>query len=156
MPFFVLFILIPLAEIIVFIQVSDWIGLGTALLMALFTAILGGAIVKYQGIQTIMAAQSSLRQGAIPSKELFDGLCLVAAGALLITPGFISDFIGFSLLVPRARDALRARLIRSGRFGARFFNAEYTEFHDHKTYYRPHDPDVIDVDYETLEEKDRP
>ncbi len=126
-------------------SVSDKIGLGMALFMALFTAILGGFIVKYQGIQTLTTAQKSLQQGNIPSKELFDGLCIVAAGATLITPGFITDIIGFALLVPAIRNALRLKLAASNKFQATGFSSEYKK-----------DPDAIDVEYETIEEEDKP
>ena len=146
MPFFVIFIIIPLAEIIVFVSVSDVIGLGTALIMALMTALLGGAIVRYQGIQAMMSAQENLRQGILPSRELFDGLCLVAAGATLITPGFITDAIGFSLLIPAFRDFLLEKLIHSGRFDVSDFGNTKG---DHRAY---HDPSVIDAEYETLDE----
>ncbi len=154
MPFFVIFIIIPFAEIIVFMSVSDVIGLGTALIMALITAILGGAIVRYQGIQTIMNAQKNLRQGILPSRELFDGLCLVAAGATLITPGFITDVIGFLLLVPAFREILLKKLIHSGRFEASSFGAEHNgSFNDpYKDHHNFRDPDVIDVEYETVDE----
>lgn len=153
MPFFILFILIPLAEIFVFMKMSTIIGLGTSLLLALGTAILGGALVRHQGLQTMMNAQNSMNKGKIPSKDLFDGLCIVAAGATLITPGFITDFLGFSLLVPQVRDILRDKLKNSGRFSIGGFNSQYTEFHDNKNYHRPEDPSVIDVEYETIDEK---
>ncbi len=151
MPFFFIFVLIPFAEIMVFIAVSDKIGLGMALFMALFTAILGGFVVKYQGIQTMIQAQKSLQHGELPSKELFDGLCLVAAGATLITPGFMTDAIGFSLLIPSVRNALRKKLSESARFQTTGFNTEYTEFHDNKSFHKPADPNVIDVEYETID-----
>lgn len=153
MPFLIIFVLIPLSEVLVFIQVSGHIGLGTALLMALLTAILGGMIVKYQGISTLMAAQDTLRQGGMPTKELFDGLCIVAAGATLITPGFITDALGFALLVPPIRDILREKLAKNAKFSASGFNSEYTEFHDHKNHHRPNDPDVIDVDFERIDKE---
>ncbi len=144
MPFFIIFVIIPLSEIIVFVSVSDKIGLGTALLMALFTAILGGFIVKYQGMQTIITAQESMQKGNIPSKELFDGLCIVAAGATLITPGFITDIIGFALLVPSIRNILRRKLTASDKFQASSFSSEYKK-----------DTDAIDVEYEIIEDQDK-
>ncbi len=153
MPFFILFVLIPLAEIFVFMKMSEIIGLGLSLLMALGTAILGGYLVRRQGLQTMMNAQNSMNQGQIPSKDLFDGLCIVAAGATLITPGFITDFIGFSLLIPKVRDILREKLKSSARFSVSGFNPDYTEFHDHKHYHKPDDPSIIDVEYETIDEK---
>ena len=155
MPFLILFILIPLMEIMVFISVSGKIGLGTALLFALFTAVLGGIIVKYQGIQTMITAQGALQRGEIPGKELFDGLCLVAAGATLITPGFITDAIGFALLVPAVRDVLRRKLAKNARFQTMNFHTEYTQSHHGQAGYRSPDPDVIDVEYETIDEQDR-
>ncbi len=149
MPFIIIFVLIPFSEIMVFMSVSDKIGLGTALLMALFTAVLGGFIVKYQGIHTMMTAQSSIQKGQIPSKELFDGLCLVAAGATLITPGFITDALGFSLLMPPVRDYLRTKLSKNAKFQTMGFDTTQSPNH------RSHDPNVIDVEYETIDENDR-
>ncbi len=148
MPFFIIFVIVPLSEIIVFMGVSDKIGLGSALLMALFTAVLGGFIVRYQGIQTIVTAQESLQQGNIPSRELFDGLCIVAAGATLITPGFITDIIGFSLLIPYVRDLLRKKLVSSNKF--QFDNFDLHEVPEENS-------DIIDVEYEMIEEEqDKP
>ncbi len=157
MPFFILFIVIPLSELFVFVTVSGEIGLGSALLISLITAILGGAVVRYQGMQTIRSAHEAMQHGEIPSKELFDGLCLVAAGATLITPGFITDALGFALLVPAFRTALRNKLINSGKFKMEGFGteySEYSEYYDSSNAQRPIDPTVIDVEYETVEEKD--
>lgn len=156
MPFFVIFIIIPFAEIIVFMSVSDVIGLGTALIMALITALLGGAIVRYQGIQAMMSAQENLRRGILPSKELFDGLCLVAAGATLITPGFITDAIGFSLLVPALREMMLEKMVRSGRFDVSGFGTEQSNSSSkaYSSHYGYQDPGVIDAEYETVDEDD--
>lgn len=110
MPFLIIFIGIPLLEIAVFMTVGDALGLGTTLLLALLTAILGGFILKYQGIYTIQAVQNSINQGKAPLAEIFDGFCLVAAGALLITPGFVTDTIGFLLLLPAFRSFVRQTL----------------------------------------------
>lgn len=151
MPFFILFILIPMSEIMIFMKVSDHIGLGTALLMALFTAVLGGFVVRYQGLKTMMSAQASLQSGALPSKELFDGLCLVIAGAVLITPGFITDALGFALLIPPVRDALRRKMEKSARFQSSSFRAEYQGFEEQHSYREPQDPNVIDAEFETLD-----
>ena len=94
-------------ELAVFASVSEHIGIWTTLSLAFLTAILGGLLVKYQGLQTFSAMRQSLDHGQKPLNEIFDGFCLVAAGALLITPGFITDTIGFSLLIPPVRSALR-------------------------------------------------
>jgi len=151
MPFFIIFILIPISELMVFVSVSDKIGLGTALLMSLFTAILGGAIVKYQGIMTLGSANDSMRRGVLPSKELFDGLCIVAAGATLITPGFLTDAIGFALLIPAFRNIVRNKLVESGKFKTASFGAEYADFQDPR---QQADPTIIEAEYETVDDKD--
>ncbi len=157
MPFFLFFILIPLAEIIVFMNVSDVIGLGTALIIALLTAILGGAIVRYQGTQTLRAARGNMRRGVLPSHEIFDGLCLVAAGATLITPGFITDALGFALLIPPLREFLRKKLMSSGRFKMSGFqdNGQGAHTNPFAQQQNPHDnqdPSIIDGEYEKLDE----
>lgn len=107
MPFIILFLVLPFVELAVFANVSEHIGLWTTLSLALITAIIGGAVVKYQGIQTLFGMRIALEQGQMPLSEIFDGFCLVAAGALLITPGFVTDTIGFALLVPAFRSFLR-------------------------------------------------
>ncbi|MFP4097787.1 MAG: FxsA family protein [Alphaproteobacteria bacterium] len=161
MPFLLLFVVIPLIEIMIFMAVSNVIGLGTSLLMALFTAIIGGAIVRYQGIQTLMTAQGSMQKGILPSKELFDGLCLVAAGATLLTPGFLTDAIGFALLIPAVRDFARENLSRSGRFEVSGFSSQYADAHaqhenpNNGPYSDPYDyqnSSIIDGEYERIDE----
>ncbi len=156
MPFLIIFILIPLGEVLLFMKVSEHIGLGTALLMALITAIFGGLIVKYQGVHTMVTAQRTMLGGGVPTKEIFDGLCIVAAGATLITPGFITDAIGFALLIPTVRWALRTKLVNSRKAKTHRFNAEYHDFGDEHHYHKPNapnDPDVIDVEYERVDKK---
>lgn len=147
MPIFAIFILFPLAEIIVFVAVSSKIGLLTAFILSLFTAILGGSLVKYQGLQTMLSAHKTFLRGELPSRELFDGLCIVAAGALLITPGFISDTFGFALLIPQIRQMILEKAIQSGKFKVTGFNAEFTEFHDIKSKTRPNDPEIIEAEF---------
>ena len=160
MPFFLLFVIIPVAEIIVFMNVSDAIGLGTTFLMALITAVLGGIVVRYQGLQTLMTAQNNLRQGILPSNELFDGLCIVAAGATLITPGFITDTIGFALLIPALRKLLRKHLSSSGRFEASGFHDNHRDNHSGTDPFSDsytnldgaHNSNVIEAEYERVDD----
>lgn len=152
MPFFVIFILIPLAEVLVFMRVSDVIGLGTALFMALFTAIVGGAVVRHQGIQTLTKAQKNMHSGQLPSQELFDGLCIVAAGATLITPGFITDALGCALLIPAFRNILRKNLSKHARFQTNMHH-QGTTHNGQGTYKYGGQDDVIDVTYETIDDE---
>jgi len=143
MPFFIIFLIIPLIEIAVFMMVGDIIGLGWTLFFAFFTAILGGAIIRHQGLQALASAQGDMRENRLPVKEIFDGFCLVAAGATLITPGFVTDAIGFTLLVPTARDAVRHVLTKSFKFettGAQTYHSSATN--------------VLEGEYERVDEED--
>lgn len=112
MLFLVIFVIIPFAEIAVFIQVGEQIGLGYTLLTALATAIIGGLIVRYQGVQTLFSMRNKLETGAMPVDDILNGVCLIAAGAMLITPGFVTDTLGFALLVPPVRSLIIDQLIK--------------------------------------------
>ncbi|MCE7886475.1 MAG: FxsA family protein [Alphaproteobacteria bacterium PRO2] len=112
MPFYVLFIIFPLMELWAFVEVCGEIGFITAVLLLIASALIGGALVRYQGFQTVLAMHDSFDRGRIPAGELFDGFCIVAAGVLLIAPGFITDILAVLLLVPRLRGLLKSFLRR--------------------------------------------
>ncbi|MCK5284893.1 MAG: FxsA family protein [Alphaproteobacteria bacterium] len=145
MTFFILFITIPIIELIVFANVGNYIGWFTTFVLAFLTAILGGNIVRYQGLQTITAIHKAIQQGQMPLSELFDGFCLVAAGATLITPGFITDAIGFLLLIPFVRNILRS-LIKNHTNWA----VNSKEFNNDSSY-NSHSIDIIEGECETLD-----
>lgn len=159
MPFLIIFIIIPLAELFVFGLVGDEIGLFNALLLALLTAVIGGAIVRHQGLQTLFAVQQTMRDGKMPLGELFDGICLVIAGATLITPGFITDTIGFLLLIPQFRRTLQEVIKKHTNWtieGAAHHNANAGGSYRYSS--RPSsraDDGVIDVEYEELSSETR-
>ena len=106
------FICIPLLEIGVFIKVGGAIGLWPTLTLIVLTAVLGTWQLQAQGLATLARARTLLERGEMPARELFDGLCLLIAGALLLTPGFVTDSIGALLFVPALRRALRHALGR--------------------------------------------
>ena len=156
MPFFVIFILVPLLELAVFAQISRFIGLGTTLVMCLITAILGGTMVRRQGLQTMASAQDKMRKGSMPSDALFDGLCIVAAGAMLITPGFITDIIGFSLLAPPVRKIIRKKISESAKFQTVHFDTRYQDNRQPGAGpFTQNDPNVIEAEYETVDEEEK-
>ena len=141
MPFIVIFLVIPFVELAVFANVSEHIGLWTTLSLAFLTAIIGGLLVKYQGLQTLMDIRRAMEQGKLPLNEIFDGFCLVAAGALLITPGFVTDTIGFALLVPPIRAGLRTFIKNHTDWAA-----SASEWH-----VRPYDSNIIEGEYEHVD-----
>jgi UPF0716 protein FxsA len=102
----VAFIVVPLAEIAVLIQVGGWIGLWPTLALIVLTAVIGTAMLRQQGLSVLLRAQRQLEEGTLPVAEVFEGFCLVIAGALLLTPGFITDTAGAVLLIPPVRAAL--------------------------------------------------
>ena len=120
-------IAVPIIEIAVFLEVGDRIGAFNTILMIVITAIIGTWLLRSQGLQTLQSAQESLNHNVFPVSEVFDGLCLLMAGGLLLTPGFVTDVVGFLLFVPWVRRMLREMawsfLARSGRAGA-WTNAE--------------------------------
>lgn len=102
------FIVLPLIEIWVFIEIGAEIGAFSTIAVCVLTAVVGMAMLRVQGFATLMRARGQMDEGILPAKELFDGLCLLVAGAFLLTPGFVTDIFGFLLLVPAFRDFLRA------------------------------------------------
>jgi UPF0716 protein FxsA len=103
---FVPFVVVPLVEIGLFIQVGGWIGLWPTLLIVVLTALLGTYLVRSQGIMAMNNLRGSFSRLEDPSEPLAHGAMILVAGALLLTPGFFTDAIGFSLLAPPIRAAL--------------------------------------------------
>jgi UPF0716 protein FxsA len=101
---FLIFILVPIVEIMVFIQVGDVIGLGSTIVMVILTAIVGVNLLKQQGLKTWSNIQQKLAQGQAPALEMASAAQLLFAGGLLLTPGFVTDAIGFALVVPQIRN----------------------------------------------------
>ena len=118
MRFMAIFVLVAIAEMATFFWVGSVIGLGWALAIALTTAVLGSILVRRAGISVIGRIQERARRAEVPGRELSDGAAILVAGAFLISPGFITDTLGFLLLLPPVRDILY-RII-SKRFSRRF------------------------------------
>ena len=97
------FLLIPVVEIYLLIQVGQVIGAGWTVLMVVLTAVIGVWLLKIQGLSTLTRAQQRLQENQLPAREILEGMALVVAGAFLLTPGFFTDGIGFLLLFPPTR-----------------------------------------------------
>lgn len=104
----ILFVVVPFAELAVIIQVGSWIGVGPTLLALVVTGAVGAVLVKREGIGVFRRAQARMRAGEMPGRELMDGALILFAGALLLTPGFLTDILGLALLVPPVRAVVRA------------------------------------------------
>jgi UPF0716 protein FxsA len=102
-----LFILLPIAEIYVIIQVGDWIGWLPTLAILILDGFVGAALARSQGQVAWERFNRALAEGRVPARETFDGAMIILGGALLLAPGFITDVVGFSLLLPPTRALLR-------------------------------------------------
>ncbi|WMO14877.1 FxsA family protein [Pseudoalteromonas piscicida] len=108
---FILFIAIPIIEIALLIQVSEVIGGFATIALVIGTAILGARLVKQQGLGAYVNVQQQMSRGQLPAQDLFTGLCVIIAGVLLMTPGIMTDVLGFLLLTPVVRKRLAQSLL---------------------------------------------
>ncbi len=108
---FIIFLTIPVLEIYLLIKVGSAIGSGYTILLVFATAILGAYLLRKQGLSTFARAQSSLSKHELPAMEMMEGLILLLTGALLLTPGFFTDVVGFLCLIPMVRQLLVKKLI---------------------------------------------
>nr|WP_284694990.1 FxsA family protein [Photobacterium galatheae] len=107
-----MFILVPVIEIALFIQVGGVLGLWTTLFLVLLTAVVGASLVRSQGIATLLSVQDRLNQGELPAQQILEGVMLAVAGVLLLTPGFMTDAMGLVVLLPGPRAAIARYLMR--------------------------------------------
>ena len=143
------FIAVPLIEIGLFIQVGDLIGLWPTLLIVLITAIAGTWLVRSQGAQTLQNLQSSFQNTRDPTVPLAHGAMILFAGALLLTPGFFTDSVGFLLLFPPFRTFVMRNI--QSRLKTPNINFKTSQSSTHGS-----DADVIEGQFKTVSPKDSP
>ena len=100
---FLIFTIIPVIELALLIKIGTVIGTLNTIMLVIFTAMLGAYLVKMEGVGVITRFQKNMLEGRFPAEEIFDGALILIAGALLVTPGVTTDFIGFLLVVPSSR-----------------------------------------------------
>lgn len=120
MILFVLFFVVPIAELYVIIRIGSEIGFLNTLVVIVAVAIVGSWLVRREGMRTWSRFNESLAAGRIPTREIVDGVLILAAGALLLTPGFLSDVVGILLLFPPTRAVIRSVVTKRLRPGASF------------------------------------
>lgn len=157
---FLLFIIVPIIEIAVLMNVGAWLGIGPTIAIVIITAWLGAKNVRQQGIATMSSVQTKLAQGQMPSDEIVAGMMLLVAGVLLVTPGFVTDIFGLSLLVPQVRaslvKAIQSQLIVSQqKKGNVHFHTSQTFEHEVDQSTNPfnetNQPDALDRQGKTLD-----
>lgn len=143
---FLFFLIIPFIEIYVLLQVGGIIGAFPTVFLVVFTAVLGAWLLRRQGFATWQRFQSCLQQGTLPAYEMIEGPILLVGGALLLTPGFFTDILGFACLIPALRRKIAQYLIENhlikGQMGSVF---------EQRSNYRNHD--VIEGEYQREEDR---
>ena len=142
MPLFLLFVAVPLIEIALFVRIGGAIGLGWTLAIVFGTAVLGTWLIRNQGTMAMNDLRRSLNELRDPSEPLAHGAMIIFAGALLLTPGFLTDSIGFLLLLPPVRQAIIAFLRSRMRVRGVMMRA-------HRESHGP-EGDIIDVEYREI------
>lgn len=112
LPLVLLFVLVPIAELAIIIQVGQAIGLWWTIALLIADSVLGSALMRSQGRATWRRFNDAMRSGRVPATEVLDGGLVIFGGACLLTPGFITDVFGALLLVPPTRAVLRRLLVR--------------------------------------------
>jgi UPF0716 protein FxsA len=140
---FLIFLFVPLIEIYFLIQIGDVIGAGFTIFIVVLTALIGAALVRFQGLTTLARAQREMRNARMPAMEVVEGALLLLAGALLLIPGFVSDALGFIILIPPLRQRLVQRFLKK-----RVMPVE-GQVYDGEA--RDADKRIIDIEYKDLD-----
>lgn len=111
---FVLFVVLPIVEMWLLIKVGGVIGAWPTIGLVMLTAVIGASLLRSQGLDTLMRAQQRLDSGQLPATEILEGFFLAIGGALLLTPGFVTDAIGFSCLIRPMRRAIISNILARG------------------------------------------
>jgi UPF0716 protein FxsA len=129
----ILFIVVPLVELYLIIKVGSLIGALWTVLLVLLTAVIGVQLLRIQGFSTLNRARHNMEMGVMPAMEMMEGLALAIGGALLITPGFVTDTLGFLCLIPATRRAMIRYLMRHATVQGQGFYRHTTTPHSDQT-----------------------
>lgn len=156
----VFFILLPIVEITLLIDIGGNIGAGATILLILTTAMVGMVLVRYQGFSILRDAQSQISKGQPPAKALAHGILVLSAGLMLIIPGFFTDGVGFLLLLPPVRSLLLDFVVGSimtkftaDMFSTRFYSSASSQDRGARPSSGNHD-DVIDANHIVIDKND--
>jgi len=148
MLLFILFVLVPIIEISLLIEVGDAIGGFNTIALILLTAFVGATLVRRQGVRTLQAAQLKMAQGQPPGKEMISGIMLFIAGILFVIPGFFTDALAILLLLPPVQLAVGIWFIKRMQIRA----TSHASFRQEFKYQKPDEGQVFDAEYEEKKE----
>ena len=124
----ILFVVVPVTELYILIEVGKRIGSLTTIGIIIFTGILGAYLVKNQGFKILRKIQNDLNEGIMPGDSLIQGAIILAGGILLLTPGFVTDIVGFIFLIPVSRNVVKKYLLKWLQGKIKEGNFYYKEF----------------------------
>jgi len=110
---FLLFVGVPLLELFVLVQVGQWMGVWPTIGLVVLTGVIGAALARLEGLRTLWKVKGELAHGRLPGSALLDGFAILLGGALLLTPGILTDLVGFTFLLPPTRKLFLGRIRRS-------------------------------------------
>ena len=141
-----LFIVVPLVEIVVIVQVANLVGGWNAVGLLLLISIAGAALVKHEGFVVMRHLREQLDAGRAPTNELIDGALLLIGGLMMLTPGFVTDAFGLLLVFPLSRVGVRTLVRKRFAPGLKVFgNGARSTFDPRNPRRQPGDDDIIDV-----------
>ena len=123
--FLLLFLIVPIVEMLVLFEVSDHIGAFVTVGLVILTAVAGVQILKQQGVATLTRANQRLNAGELPAEEILEGMLLAVGGVLLLVPGFVTDTLGLLCLIPQTRRLAVRRLFASRHFQFRSMHSQH-------------------------------
>lgn len=130
MPVFLIaFIVVPIIEMVILIEVGGLIGALPTVGLVLLTAVIGAAMLRQQGAATLLRANQRMASGELPAREMAEGLLLAVGGALLLTPGFVTDAVGFACLIPFTRRWLSGYVVNRMVFSGGASMGGHYEYH---------------------------
>jgi UPF0716 protein FxsA len=106
-----LFVVVPLLELALLIQMGQLVGFWPTIALVVFTGVTGAWLTRMEGLRTMWRLREDLENGRVPGQAIMDGMAVLAGGALLLTPGVLTDVLGFGLLFPRSRRAIQRRVM---------------------------------------------
>ncbi|MHC4599857.1 MAG: FxsA family protein [Planctomycetota bacterium] len=120
-----LFTFVPLLELVLLLQVGRWIGVWPTVGIVLATGFVGAFLARWAGASVLRRIREEVNRGRVPSDGLIEGALVLAGGAMLLTPGILTDLLGLALLIPPTRVFLRDRLKRTAKRRAKHFSADF-------------------------------
>ena len=124
------FIILPILEMLVLIEVGSVIGAWNAVALVLLGAIIGLQVIRQQGLSTMIKAQQKMAAGELPATEMVEGFMIAIGGGLMLVPGLVTDVFGILLLIPPVRRFIIKRMVASGRWRMQqtnIYEAEYRQ-----------------------------